>query len=469
MEKQKNSSIIINKGIISNKNIIIIIICAVVAIYLGTAIYFKNHFYLGSKINGINVSGMTVEEVESTLESQFKSYSLTLVERNDLTENISAEDVSLKYSSGGKVQEFKNNQSSLAWIFNIFRTKTTVLTDLITFDENKLDDVLNNLKGVKSNDIISPKNASFNYENGEMVIVNEVQGNKINMDALRSKVKDAIINSVQTINLDDENCYEKPKYISTDAEVQQAKDVLNKYVTSSITYTFGEKSETLDGDTISKWIGVDDDFNVVFDEDLVKKYVLSLANKYNTTNIKREFKTSYGKTVTVPAGDYGYRINISKETEELINNIKDGQTITKEPVYAQKAISRTGNDIGNTYVEVNLSKQHIYFYKNGSLVVESDVVTGNVSTGTATPAGVYSLKYKEKDSTLKGEGYETPVKYWMPFNNGIGFHDAWWRDAFGGSIYMNEGSHGCVNCPTEVAQTIFENIEAGTPVICYTE
>lgn len=462
MKRQKNSSILTNKGII-------IIICAVVLIYLCTAIYFKNHFYFGSKINGINVSGMTVEEVESTFDSKFQSYSLTLEERNGLTENISAEDVSLKYSSGGKVQEFKNNQSSLAWIFNIFRTKTTVITDLITFDESKLEKTLENLKGIKSNDVVSPKSASIAYQDGEMVIVDEVQGNKINMDILKDKVKNAIINSIETINLNDEDCYEKPKYISTDNKVQETKDLVNKYIASSITYTFGNNSETLEGDVIGKWLGVDDDFNAIFNEDLVKKYVLSLANKYNTTNINREFKTSYGKTVTVPAGDYGYRIDIAKETQELIKNIKDGQTITKEPIYAQKAISRTGDDIGNTYVEVNLSKQHIFFYKNGSLVVESDVVTGNASTGTITPAGVYSLKYKEKDSTLKGEDYNTPVKYWMPFNGGIGFHDAWWRDAFGGTIYMTQGSHGCVNCPTEVAQAIFENIESGTPIICYTE
>ncbi|MBE6047612.1 MAG: peptidoglycan-binding protein [Clostridium sp.] len=466
MEKQKSSSIITNKGIIINRSIIIII-CAIVAIYVGTAIYFKNHFYLGSKINGINVSGKTVEEVESTLESKFKSYSLTLQERNNLVESISADEICLNYSSGGKIEEFKNNQSSLLWIIDVFRTKSTVLTGLITYDENKLNSCLENLKGVVGSDIVKPKSASVVFEDGEMKVVEEVQGNKINMETLKSKVNEAILNSVEAINLNDEDCYEKPKYISTDSELQQAKEVLSKYTSSSITYTFGNDSETLTGDTISKWLSLDDDLNVVFDEKLVKKYVLSLANKYNTTNIKRKFKTSYGNTVQVPAGDYGWRINISKESEELINNIKDGQTITKEPVYAQKAYSHTGDDIGDTYVEVNLSKQHLYFYKKGSLVVDSDVVTGNVNGGTPTPTGVYMVKYKEKDSTLKGENYQTPVKYWMPFNNGIGFHDAWWRTVFGGNEYLNAGSHGCVNCPTQVAQTLYENIDAGTAVVVY--
>lgn len=462
MEKQKNSSSMMKKGII-------ILICVLVVIYLGTAIYFKNHFYLGSKINGISVSGMTVEEVESTLNSKFQSYSLTLEERNDLVENISAEDISLTYNSDGKVQEFKDNQSSLGWIVGIFKTKTTELTDLISYDDDKLTECLNNLEGVKSDNIVMPKSASVKYENGEMVVTDEVQGNKINMDVLESIVKEAIINSVETINLNDKDCYEKPKYVSTDNEVQSAKDTLEKYVSSSITYTFGNDSETIDGDTISQWLSTDEDLNVQFDESKVKKYVLSLANKYNTASLNRSFKTSTGNVINVVPGDYGWRIDLSKETQELINNIKEGQTITKEPVYAQKAASHSSNDIGDTYVEVNLSKQHIWFYKNGSLVVESDVVTGNISAGTGTPSGVYMLKYKEKNATLKGENYNTPVDYWMPFNGGIGFHDASWRDTFGGTIYLNSGSHGCVNCPPEVAATLFNNIEAGTAVVCYTE
>ena len=55
----------------------------------------------------------------------------------------------------------------------------------------------------------------------------------------------------------------------------------------------------------------------------------------------------------------------------------------------------------------------------------------------------------------------------MPFNGGIGLHDATWRSSFGGTLYKNGGSHGCVNLPHSVAQKIFENISAGTPVLCY--
>ena len=94
-------------------------------------------------------------------------------------------------------------------------------------------------------------------------------------------------------------------------------------------------------------------------------------------------------------------------------------------------------------------------------------VSGNESNGNATRLGMMRLKYKQKDAVLRGDDYETPVSYWMPFDGNIGMHDATWRSKFGGEIYKTAGSHGCVNLPLSAAKTIFENIQAGDPVIVY--
>ncbi len=102
-------------------------------------------------------------------------------------------------------------------------------------------------------------------------------------------------------------------------------------------------------------------------------------------------------------------------------------------------------------------------------MVESDFVSGNESRGWSTPAGAYPLTYKQRNATLKGQNYSTPVSYWMPFNGGIGMHDAYWRSSFGGKIYKTNGSHGCINLPPAVAKTVYENISAGMPcsaIIC---
>ena len=118
--------------------------------------------------------------------------------------------------------------------------------------------------------------------------------------------------------------------------------------------------------------------------------------------------------------------------------IKNGEQTSREPEYSQKGASRTGNDYGNTYVEINLTAQHLYFYVKGKLVVQSDFVSGNAAKGWSTPAGAYSITYKQRNATLKGQGYATPVSYWMPFNGGIGLHDANWRKTFGWDDLQDE-------------------------------
>ncbi len=77
---------------------------------------------------------------------------------------------------------------------------------------------------------------------------------------------------------------------------------------------------------------------------------------------------------------------------------------------------------------------------------------------------------KMENVDLIGEDYVSRVQYWMPFTYvGEGLHDAPWRSAseFGGTTYLNNGSHGCVNLKPEVAKLLYETIEIGTPVLIY--
>ena len=162
-------------------------------------------------------------------------------------------------------------------------------------------------------------------------------------------------------------------------------------------------------------------------------------------------------------------IDQEAEIEALTDHIKKGEVIVKEPAYIQKANQRGEDDIGNTYLEINLTRQHLWFYKDGKLITHGPVVTGNPSRGFSTVLGSYMVVYKQKNATLVGPGYAAKVTYWMPFFGGIGVHDATWRSSFGGEIYKHRGSHGCVNAPFSLAKIIFENIEEGTPVIIYEE
>lgn len=124
------------------------------------------------------------------------------------------------------------------------------------------------------------------------------------------------------------------------------------------------------------------------------------------------------------------------------------------------------NDLPDSYIEVDISDQNIKYHTNEEIILDSNIVTGmqNVSD---TRIGMFEIYSKQTSRYLTGPGYRSYVDYWMPFDGGIGLHDASWRDEFGGEIYINSGSHGCVNLPFEIAKKIYDNSEIGTKVLVH--
>ena len=451
-----------------NKNyFIIVIIFVIICIYGAFSIYFIKHFYFGTYINEINVSCKTVKEANELLLKESYNYTIKLEERNDVTEYIKGSNINFEYKGSKETEEIKTSQNPFLWIVNIFSNNKYIINEVYSFDRNLLKEELEKLNCFNSEDIVEPIDACLKYEDGEFKIIKEVYGNKINEEFLYAYLLNSILLGERCINLDEINAYENPKFTSESEKVIKAQNELNKYVSSEIYYIFDNEIEVLDSSIINTWLEVDSTMNVVINEEKIKEYIKTLGIKYDTYGKTRSFKSTTGKNINVIGGNYGWRIDRTKEKEALIKNIKSGEIIKKEPIYLQTALGNHENDIGNTYVEINLTNQYLWFYKSGKIITQGDVVTGNVSRGNATPQGTYTLNYKQKNATLRGVNYNSDVKYWMPFNMNIGIHDASWRNSFGGNIYQTSGSHGCVNAPEYLAKKIFENIEPGTPIICY--
>ena len=159
-----------------------------------------------------------------------------------------------------------------------------------------------------------------------------------------------------------------------------------------------------------------------------------------------------------------------------MDSIRKGEILEKEPAYIQQAASHSSQDWGNTYLEVDLSSQYMWYIEDGMVALGSDVVTGEPVPEKETPSGVYSILYTQENAVLVGEPdpltgepiYRQKVSFWMPFTEqGHGFHDADWQSGFGGSVYQFSGSHGCVNMPVDKAGELYGMLEAGTPVILH--
>lgn len=447
---------------------IIILIASIILIYFLISLYFGNHFFFNTVINGVDVSLKAHDNVDDIIKSYVKDYKLQLIERNEQIEEIIGQDIGMEYNEKNNISKVYKNQNSFKWISSLFKNEKYYVDNLFVYNEDNLQNKINKLNCLNK-DIVKPENVSFKYSNGSYEVVEEVYGNKIHKDKLNEAIKISMLEGKIKLDLNESLCYENPKYTLSSNKTIETKNLLNKYISTKIAYIFGRQNEILDKNIINQWLSIDENLEVVINEKAVREYVEGLSRKYDTVGVARNIKASTGKTVEVKGGFYGWKINCAAETKALLENIKLGEVLEKEPIYAQKAVSRGEDDIGNTYVEISITRQHLWFYKDGKLITQGAVVTGNPNRGNATNVGIYMLNYKQKGSTLTGPGYEAEVTYWMPFNGNIGIHDASWRYSFGGDIYKRNGTHGCVNAPLYLAKTIFENIEDGTPIICYEE
>lgn len=251
--------------------------------------------------------------------------------------------------------------------------------------------------------------------------------------------------------------------------VQDLLNRISRYCSTRIQYQFGNQTETLDGDRIVEWILYNSATGTIYlDRDKIRQYVAELAEKYDTYQKPREFQTSSGDWVTVTGGSYGWLLDQESETEVLEHLIRSGAERSRVPKFAHTAADWSHSDLGDTYVEVDLTNQHVWLYVDGIQELSADCVTGTYTdAGRKTPSGTYTIYSMMSPAVLTGPDWNSPVSFWMPFNGGIGLHDATWRSSFGGNIFMYSGSHGCVNLPYSAAETIYGYAYSGMPVICY--
>lgn len=432
-----------------------------------------DRFVEGTTINNVSVSGLTVDEAKNQIEEHFKgSYSLKIRDAQGNDEVVRDVEIGLSLHVTGDLNEVLKRQNDTGRKSGPGENNSYRVSVDAACDEELLRSRLVNLHCVTGATPTTDAHISAYQEDKPFEIIPEVQGTEIDMEKLVAAVKDAISEQRSVVRLTDSDCYKKVQITSLDDGLNKLCETMNNYKDVTITYTFGEKTEVLTGAEIAQWVTGSSGSEVLVDEEKAAAYVKTLADTYDTYGKPHAFRTTSGRDVSV-SGAYGWQINQAEETAALIAAIKTCESQTREPVYVHTAASREGNDFGNTYVEVDLATQHLYLYENGARVLDTPFVSGNVAKGNGTPAGLFTLYYKQTDRVLRGakqaDGtyeYETPVKYWMPFNGGIGLHDANWRSSFGGTIYKTGGSHGCINLPPKVAGTIYEHVYAGMPIIC---
>ena len=494
-----------------------------VSAILGMGTYYGYRFYCernnggflkGTLVDGEDVYGMSVQEVQDLIHDKYADSEIVITEKEN-------EDLRGNLAFYGYEIDRDKLQSDLQTLFGQQKSSRNVLRSIFDRYECEIDarpqeNTEAFEKQVRADTLevarYPSEDASLYYDSqaDALAIRDEIQGNEISDEDLRAFVRSCIEKTLEkeqatavvepgndeeaekepqgtgeglhrTFEFPWDLC-EKPKVYADDEKLVSTKEAVNEYAGAGITYTFGEKTEEYDLLALADLMDIEDGKAELSDEK-IEAFVEDLASRYNTRYLERKFESTLAGEITIPAkyNDYGYTIIQEDEAGQLREDIESRRHVIREPVYLEKNswgnpyyLRRNGeDDLDGTYIEVDLTAQHVWYYKDGEVYTETDCVSGDVTEDHGTRTGCFPLAYKESPSVLTGgEGddeYEEKVEYWMPFFEGQGLHDASWRYYFGGNIYRGNGSHGCVNLPTSKAGEIYEAVETGTAIIIFYE
>ena len=347
------------------------VICLFIFGYFGVAYYFSKHFYPDTTINKIDVSGKSLLDATKQFEKVIETYELTIGDEGVEEESIYGKNIHLKYASNKEIQEVLKQQNVWSWIADIFQKKTKTVKFNVEYDETLLDEQINQLKILKEEQIPG-ENAKPVFNGEQFVIQKETNGTGIDYVKLRKAIENKLKAQDTNLNLEKEQCYLAPEYTEKSEKVRAACDIMNSYLEASITYDMTEPV-IVDRSLIGTWITVDQDMEVVFQTDLIKVWLEEFGNKNDTVGITRTFTTPDGRAAQVSGGTYGWSIDEETELTNLQNDIKNKAIVTRQPAYYIGGIAATHAmpDWGNTYIDVDLTAQHMWYVVNGTVELSS--------------------------------------------------------------------------------------------------
>lgn len=461
---------------------ILLLITVLLIIYFSGVWYFRSHFLANTFINNTDYGLRPFESVSEDIEKDAGRYMLSIRFRNGEKAFLTARQIGFRGTDNGAHIQVAAKQDPYKWVSAFFTERREVIGVRYVYNEIMLNNSVNNLEQMNTENMEEPEDAYVKYSEEEkrFIIIPETEGTTIRKDKFMESVRKSLENREDVLDAEKEDVYEKADTRSDSDELLEYVGKMNKYLDGKITYLLPDgETLTLDSERVCEWFAEDENGNKYYDEDVWNEHIIEfvdkLAVRVNTVWKDKEFESTDDGLITVQGGTYGYSVDKESETESINDVISSGGEEERSPRYytTETGEPDVNDGIGSTYIEVSIDEQHLWYYEDGEMVMDSPVVTGNKGNHD-TPKGVFTVMFTQHPAVLRGRimpngepEYESPVSYWMPFYDGCGFHDATWRGSFGGSIYTYNGSHGCVNMPYSAAQELFEYVDGGTVVVIY--
>lgn len=446
--------------------------------YFALAFYYREGFSLNTWINGVYCTGKTVEEVNSELLSHTEAPNIRIVDREGVEYSISLADAEYRADYSDALERYRQKQNPCLWVDNVLFHSRRVLAPAVSVDVTALRSTYDSLEFVQTEQQKKKDYSLSQNAEGEYVFTDGLAG-RIDLEKAFLALEEAVESGQETLNLQDGGCYYDISPDETQKALRNLWKIIEKYQNCDIVYCFGEERHPVTAADCASFLVkenglpiLDESDSLVLDEEAVTAYVQRLAEEYDGYGRTRQFHSTRGDIITIEGGTYGSKMDQKKEVEYLMEHLLDagvhtGTPQSHIPSYEREAFCYGKDDIGDTYIEVDMTQQKMYYYEKGELRLETDVVTGNMRRHMGTPEGVNFVYNKQKDRVLRGPGYASPVKFWVPVKGSIGIHDASWRKEFGGEIYQTAGSHGCINTPRDKMEELYDMVQIGTPVVMF--
>lgn len=452
---------------------ILILLCGML-IFLGgalaLALYYRNHFPVNTWINGVYCTGKSLEQVNAELVEQTEIPVLVIEEAGGerWEVDLTAADIGVDYKPA--LRGYLSENASYLWMSNLKTPVSATLEEFrYSWNREKLEELFYNLAFVRMAQLRAEGVKVQLTEGGYSLY----DGNTGCLDTEKAfrYLESCLAEGEFYVKLSRGGCYETVEDTPVDKEQRLLWRQLEELFACNLVYDMGAEQIPLTPDILSGFLSIDGDV-ISLKQEGIDRWVEQLAAQYDTVETTRDFQTTRGDTVQVTYVEYGTKLDTKAEIKWLTENFWENRQVRMEPVYhipkySQEGYARGLDDIGGTYVEVDMTEQHMYCYVDGVLVLDTDVVTGNTGKRMGTPEGINYIYFKQKNRVLRGGDVPTPVKYWMAVIGGVGLHDAYWRSSFGGEIYKTNGSHGCINIPKDVMPEVYELYEVGTPVVMF--
>lgn len=443
------------------------------------SVHYHSRFFPDTWLDGVDVSGMTVAEAADELNLSAKSVAVTL--REGKADVLSLPlvtflgDGDLSRTAQAAFEQQKTSSSFLSWMIPTVRTVTQPV--IVTADEDDLASLVET--AVYTVGRIEPEDAYIDLGETGYTLVPEVEGNLVNASACAKTLIGALSGtdslSPREIKVEGSGVRVLPAVTAEDELLQRRVRVMDDYLSHIITLDLGgDIVYTLTREdiwSVSSVEWTDIAAECTPEPDMVRGLVDRLAKELKADGVYAKFRNCVPtrELIYYRVGDKGWTMDRNRLSADIVSALAGWRDADITAEFDRTWYWSNYYGIGNTYLEISLDNQYMWYYIDGEVVVETPFVSGNLSTGNPTGRGYFTVAYLSRDLYLSGPTWNDHVDYWIPFDlaREIGLHDSSWRDAYGGDIYISDGSHGCINTPLAAMKKIYENIWEGVPVIVY--